>query len=121
MRWKFSIVTILTAGDWPPPVIGTAVAAGQRPGDRHPHAMLIAMADLAVMASISDGIAYANTLKTAGAILATLSFAANAIGLGTTILGLTSDADTRDIFASSMTRSIPAAEMAIGLPRTAQG
>lgn len=95
----------------------TTVASGNRPGDRHPHAMLIVTADLTAMTSSYDGIAYANTLKTAGAVLATFSLAAAALGLGSTILGLASDADTREIFDDSASRSAPVAEMALGLPR----
>lgn len=96
----------------------SGVVAGDRPGDRHPPLMLVVLADLAAMASSYDGLAYANALKTAGAIQATVSLAATALGLGSTILGLASDADTRDVFDGRVSRLTPIAEMAIGIPRT---
>ena len=98
----------------------STVASGRRPGERHPQAMIIVTADLVVMSSAYAGIAYANILKTTGAILATFSLAAAALDLGTTILGLASDADTRELWHASGSRAVPVGEMALGLPRTGQ-
>ena len=70
------------------------------------------------MASSYDGLAYANALKTAGAIQATVSLAATALGLGSTILGLASDIDTRNVFDGRVSRLTPIAEMAVGIART---
>lgn len=96
----------------------SGVAAGHRPGDRHPPLMLIVLSDLAALTSSYDGLAYANALKTAGAIQVTVSLAATALGLGSTILGLASDMDTRDVFDARVSRLTPIAEMAVGIPRT---
>lgn len=92
------------------------VAAGQRVGDRHPQAMLLVLSDLERMSRAYQGIAYANVLKTTGVILATASLCATAARLGSTILGLASDADFRDLYAEALPGFSCTGELALGVP-----
>jgi len=92
------------------------VAQGERVGARHPSLLLMVMSDLELMASAYRGVALANTLRTTGAILATASLCAAAMGLATTILGLAAEDDFLGLYRNSLPHLSSTGELAIGRP-----
>jgi hypothetical protein len=91
------------------------VAHGHHVGDRHPAALLLVLSDLELMSSTYRGVSYANTLRTTGAVLATASLCATAMGLHTTILGLAAEDDFLNFYAESLPHLTTTGELAVGV------